>query len=263
MTLVQKEVKSVYIWIPHTEDTRKWPCADWFHVPTWSEWATVIQVWVDLWKWTWSSATDMTAYLKLPFAWNRTPSWWAVNAQWSAWYYWSCWIWNWWAGRLLYASSSTNTYADQYRTFWGSIRPFKDTPVAPDWTWTVIWAWSWGSGIYQKASLWLISLSSDWSTRYTIADKNLWATQVWSYWDTVTAAKCWNYYQWWNNYGFPWTWSITTSSTRVDTSAYWAWNYYSSSTYITYNWDWSNPANNDLWGYSTWEVVHPDTKIRP
>ena len=92
--------------------------------------------------------------------------------------------------------------------------------------------------IYHNASLWLISLSSDGSTRYTIADKNLWATTVYNYWDTLSAANCWKYYQRWNNYWFPFSWSVTTSSSQVNASSYWPWNYYNSSTFIKhYQWD--------------------------
>lgn len=106
--------------------------------------------------------------------------------------------------------------------------------------------------IYHSPSLWLISLSSDWTNWITIADKNLWATQVYNDWDTLSEANCGKYYQWWNNYWFPFTWAVTTSSTQVNASTYWPWNYYSSSTFIynSYNWDTSN--NKDIWWWETW-----------
>lgn len=47
--------------------------------------------------------------------------------------------------------------------------------------------------IYHNATLWLISLSSDGSTRYTIADKNLWATTS----DVTSTASYWDYYSRW------------------------------------------------------------------
>ena len=106
--------------------------------------------------------------------------------------------------------------------------------------------------IYHNTDLWLISLSSDGSTRYTIADKNLDATTVWNSWDALSEANCWKYYQRWNNYGFPFTWSVTTSSTQVNASVYWPWNYYSSSTFITYSWRWDTTDNWNLWGGVTW-----------
>ena len=107
--------------------------------------------------------------------------------------------------------------------------------------------------IYHSADLWLISISSDWSTRYTVADKNLWATTVYNDWDTVSEANAWKFYQRWNNYWFPRSWATTTSSTTVSTSGYWPWNYYSSSTFIlAYNWFTDNNANL-RWG-TTWTV---------
>ena len=107
--------------------------------------------------------------------------------------------------------------------------------------------------IYHNASLWLISLSSDWSTRYTIADKNLGATQVYNSWDTLSEANCGKYYQWGNNYWFPYTWSITTSSTKVNAWTYWPWNYYSSGIFILWQYrDSSQSAN--LWWWTTWTV---------
>jgi hypothetical protein len=103
--------------------------------------------------------------------------------------------------------------------------------------------------IYHNPDLWLISLSSDWNIWITIADKNLWATQVYNDGDTLSQDNCGYYYQWWNNYWFPFTWSVTTSSTQVDVSTYWPWNYYSSSTFITYNWAWDTTDN---WNLRWW-----------
>ena len=105
--------------------------------------------------------------------------------------------------------------------------------------------------IYHNATLWLISLSSNGSTWITIADKNLGATQVYNAWNTLSEANCGKYYQWWNNYGFPFTWSVTTSWTQVDARSYWPWNYYSSSTYIMYNDIYTTDVPN-LWGAVTW-----------
>lgn len=108
--------------------------------------------------------------------------------------------------------------------------------------------------IYHNSDLWLISLSSDGSNWITIADKNLWATQVYNSWDTLSEANCGKFYQRWNNYWFPYTWPTSTSTTLVNAGNYWPWNYYSSSTYIKnssspYNWDSSN--NQNLWWDTT------------
>lgn len=117
------------------------------------------------------------------------------------------------------------------------------TPLAP------IEAW-----IYHSATLWLITIADGNGNDITIADKNLWATQVYNDGDTLSEANCWKYYQRWNNYGFPRTWTVTTSSTKVDASTYWPWNYYSSSTFITTfssPYDWSSVQNDNLWWWTT------------
>ena len=119
-----------------------------------------------------------------------------------------------------------------------------------------VWAW-----IYHSPSLWLISLSSDWETRITIADKNLGATQVYNNWDTLTEANCWKYYQRWNNHWFPFTGTFFNKSMeQVDTTWYWPGNYYDSDTFIyttagSYIDDWSSTPNNNLW----WEITDTTT----
>jgi hypothetical protein len=122
------------------------------------------------------------------------------------------------------------------------------TPVKEVYVWTTkvrpkpMSAW-----IFHNATLWLISLSSDGSNWLTIADKNLWATTVYNSGDTLSEANCGKFYQWGNNYWFPFTWPTTTSSTQVNAQNYWPWNYYSSSTYIYglmgNGWDSSNNSN--------------------
>ena len=105
--------------------------------------------------------------------------------------------------------------------------------------------------IYHNSDLWLISLSSDGSNWLTIADKNLWATQVYNSGDTLSEANAGKYYQWGNNYWFPFTWSVTTSSTQVNASTYWPWNYYNSSTFITTS-PRDSSGNANLWWWTTW-----------
>lgn len=106
--------------------------------------------------------------------------------------------------------------------------------------------------IYHNATQWLISLSSDWKNWITIADKNLGATQVYNYGDTLSSANGGYVYQRWNNYWFPYTGSITTSTSIINASSYWPWNYYSSSTYRwSPNGYWDSSYNNNLWGNTT------------
>jgi len=125
-----------------------------------------------------------------------------------------------------------------------------DTKVRPSTT-PITTAW-----VYHNANLWLISISSDWSTWLTIADKNLWATTVWNSWDTLTWANCGNYFQWGNIYAFPnmGTVSFWHSSTQASVEWYWPLNYYNSSTWIDVNpWDISTSTwfNFDLYWWQT------------
>jgi len=111
-----------------------------------------------------------------------------------------------------------------------------------------------GPWIYWSASLWLISLSSDGSTWYTIADKNIGATTVWHEGDVVNANNTGYFFQWGNNYGFPHSWATTTSSTPVLIYGKSWRNPYSSSTFITTTGNTWIDAQigqgtvNDLWG---------------
>jgi hypothetical protein len=112
------------------------------------------------------------------------------------------------------------------------------------------------AGIYWSRTDWLISVVGS-NDIITIADKNLWATQVYNSWDTFSESNCGKYYQWGNNYGFPFSWSITTSSTQVNAQNYWPWNYYSSSNFITVtsDWKWDSSWNQNLWGDTTNTLV--------
>ena len=109
--------------------------------------------------------------------------------------------------------------------------------------------------IYHNPSEWLLSISSDGTNWITIADKNLWATQVWNSWDTLSEVNCGKYYQWGNNYWFAWKGSVTSSTTRVNASTYWPWNYYNWSTFIKWRnapYDRSSVRNNNLRWWETW-----------
>lgn len=107
--------------------------------------------------------------------------------------------------------------------------------------------------IYHNPVEGLISFSTNWIDWYTIADKNLWATNIYHYWDTESVTNWWYLYQWWNNYWFAPAGSITTSSTQVNASSYGPWNYYSGSSFIKTSdltW-WSSVANANLWWDTT------------
>lgn len=240
-----------------TESDMRWPCPSGFHVPLQTEWQSVVNIWTALGGWS-SDWTNFWKNLKLPFAGNRGHSDATITNVGSYWRYWTAtYISTTNARDLDFSATSISYNGSDYRTYGCAIRWFKNTPVTPTETWTMLYwtsiaAW-W---IFWDSTDWLISLSSDWSIWITIADKNLWATAVWNYWDTLTDANCGNIFQWGNNYWFAHSWSVTSSTTRVDASTYWPWNYYSSSTYIKYSWDWSNPSNNNLrWWVSQWTTT--------
>lgn len=233
---------NVYIWQPSF--ATKWPCDTWFHVPTEWEMSSLISIV------SWNS-TDYANYLHMPLAWNRNDTWTSYN-QWIRMLYWTCTPSGTDEAKLLYFYTSASL-SNARRVQGCSIRPFKDIPVTPDSTWTKLKDLWWNSWIYYKSSLWLISLSSDWTNWITISDKNLWATSVYYNANTLSESNCWKYYQWWNNYGFAWTWSVTTSNTKVNTTGYWPWNYYSGSTFILSSsspYDWSSTQNDNLWWWT-------------
>lgn len=106
------------------------------------------------------------------------------------------------------------------------------------------------NGIYWSQSLWLISILYNWTT-VTFADKNIWATTVWNDWDNTTSSNCWKFFQWGNNYGFPYDESFNTTTDEVDVSSYSWSNPYSWNTFV-YNHLWRMlNSNYDLWWDST------------
>jgi len=249
----------IEIWTYDDYSAMRWPAPSGFHVPLYTEWQAIYNIWTALWGWS-ADWSNFWIALKLPFAGYR--SWYAsVNGQGANGHYWS-------SSRdsannayeIIFSSTNINPKNSSSLTRAHSVRCFKNSPTVPtsSWTklyWTSIESW-W---IFWSSSDWLISLSSDWQTWITIQDKNLWATTVWNNWDTVSETNCGWYFQWGNNYMFPFTWSITTSSTQVDASNYWPWNYYNSNTYISKNPRDSSENVNLRW-WVTW-VVQLDNAI--
>jgi len=235
----------------------QWPCPDGFHVPLKSEWEwlNTIMSWLWFTNWEWFKSN-----LHMPYWWWRNQDNSNTENQWTNWYYLCSNRYDDGTYRIynnnFHINSSTASLSGNYISFWQSIRPFYNVFVTPTSSWTVI-QWTLGSAwIFWNQTDWLISITSNWTTWYTIQDKNLWATTVYNSWDTLSEANCWYYYQWWNNYWFAWTWSVTTSSTQVDASTYWPWNYYSSSTFYVgsaYYPCWDRSFNWNLrWWISQW-----------
>jgi len=239
----------------------QWPCPDGFHVPLQSEIKSLINAGISLGAWVSDNWNWVRVYLKMPYAWCRKRQDSNITDRWNIWYY---------ATSSANISDSNTSYSyvilsgqndsvPLYRSLGIAIRPFKNIPVVPDNSWTKLKAWTWSAGIYWNSSLWLISISSDGINWITISDKNLWATTVYNNWDTLSEANCGKYYQRWNNYWFPFTWSVTLSSSQVNAGSYWPWNYYNSSTFIVRASDtapkaWDSSWNNNLRWWVDWNV---------
>lgn len=239
-------------------NARKWPCPEWFHVPTVSEWKWVKTIMDSLSLTTWDS---WRINLHIPFTGNfNTEEESRLDKDISATLWMSTPSSNGWAKTLDMRSSTVYSLDDnpRPRDFWMPIRWFKDLFVTPTSSWTVIQWTLWSAWIFWNQSEWLISITN-WTTGYTIMDKNLWATIVYNNWDTLTQDNMGNFYQWWNNYWFPSVWSFSkTSYTQVDASWYWpstANGYYENDTFIIVVWDWSSVSNDDLWWDTTWTIT--------
>ena len=248
-----------YWWInqiipPNTQ----WPCANGYHIPSREENVSIVNAMTTLWIDT-SNGAGMKTYLKIPYAWLRNAWTSATVQQGTSWRYWSCLRLNANTASILAIGSNVNNPQSNANTSYGfSIRPFKDEAVIPTSSWTTLFDWSLiatGAWIFHNTTDWIISISADWVSRITIADKNLWATVVYNDGDTLSESNCGKYYQHWNNYWFDWTWTVTTSSTKVDTTWYWPWNRYSDSTFIAVNGDWSSVYNSNLWWWDP--IIYP------
>ena len=243
---------------PSVESDMKWPAPAGFHVPTVSEWNAAANVWYVLHGWNTDGRGLAPAY-KLPRTGVRSSSDAKLYYKWYNGYYWTSTRADADSVYIFKIDNNNSYYINQtsQSANWHSIRCFKNIPVVPDSSWTTIYDWSsvatW-AWVFHNTNKWLISMSKDWTTWITIADKNLWATKVYNNWDVVNSANCWYYYQWWNNYSFPWADTseseITTSDVQVDATNYWPGNYYKSSTFIISNtspYEWDTSDNYNLW----------------
>ena len=237
--------------------SRQWPCEEWFHVPSAADW-----------QWVWNIMNAMNPllvanwgprknYLHMPYAWGR--DWNSLYGQGSTGAYWSS------SKGTEYTSFScmllmSNNYFylndEDERSWWHSIRAFKNEYVAPDNTWTVVFGTLWNSWIFWNQTEWLITITNG-TTGYTMMDKNIGATVVYNDGDTLSEANCGKYFQRWNNYWFPRTWNVTTSNTAVNTVWYGPSNPYSDDTFIVSHEDWSANDNWDLW----WDITNSTTII--
>lgn len=231
----------------------RWPCSPWFHIPLLSEWQWVKTI-MD-WLGITASWNVWKAKLHLPLAWYRNSYTSNTWGQWDSAYYWTCTNYSGSAARIYQLSMDTSTVNPNnynYNEIWGNIRWFKDLFIVPTPIWTVIHWTLWGAWIFWNQTDWIISITSNWLTWYTISDKNVWATTVYNDWDTLAEDNCGKYFQWWNNYWFPFTGSVTTSNDRIDASSYWPTNPYSCNIFRIWASYWMDPVNNDIRWWVTW-----------
>lgn len=209
--------------------SRRWPCENWFHIPLASDWSDVVNIISAL------NVGNPRTVLLIP---DSDPRVWCSNCTPAS--LWVC------AYFYNYGNSISTQNQSTKNTFW--IRPFKDESVAPNssrtvlFDWSSVAAWAW---IFHNNTDWLISLSSDWINWVTIADKNLWATQVYNSWDTSSEVNCGKKFQWWNCYWFPYDLNSQTTSTIIDVSGYWPRCY--SDVFIIWNKMWSTNLQYTLW----------------
>lgn len=198
----------------------------------------------------WLSLTTGNAYtqkLHMPFAGYRKASDASIDNQGTYGFYWSSSPFDYPARASLLLLRSSNVVADGQndRCHGGTVRLFLDEYLEPDNTRTVE-AWTiWSAWIFHNATLGVISVTNGSDKNITMKDKNVWATTVYNSWDTRDESNCGKYFQRWNYYWFPFTWTVTTSTTKVNTTGYGWNNPYSSSTFITWA-DRSNPSNDNL-----------------
>ena len=258
--------EGISIWTVQDYSAMRWPSPEGFHIPTNTEWQAIYDAGVSLWIFDSTDGTKISTYLKMPMAGYRRYNNLAFSQRGSYGEYWAS-VYNNTntAYNFLIGSSIISPQGTANRSYGTSIRCLKDSSAVPTNSWTVLYQWTWSAWVFYNPTDWLISISSDWTTWYTLMDKNLWATTVYNYWDTMTEDNCWKVYQWGNNYAFSWDASydvsqITQSSTQVDVTGYWPWNYYSSSTWITTN-PRQSAANdwNNLWWWVTWVTTQDNT----
>jgi len=100
---------------------------------------------------------------------------------------------------------------------------------------------------WNEFEMWTITYTDTWWNSITILDRNLWATESWTW-----ANSYWYHFQWWNNYGFVNNITPKTSYTKVNTSNYSWTNPYISDVFITASAGWETNTTSSLWWWN-WE----------
>lgn len=146
------------------------------------------------WGWEWGRGTCQLLWC------DATYYWWWGGGSWSC----SCKWWDWyqWVAIIRYPAKCQYKlkWWCEYVCNWYYIHCFTS-----DWFLINKRQMDQVPWIYHNAWLWLISMSWDWNTWITIADKNLWATEYWTEWQTEVAGcnYMWCFY-------CKWDWTLDT-----------------------------------------------------
>lgn len=261
------KIKNVFVYkpeqLPDDYSAMRGPCPEGFHVPSRTEIDNLRWMMVQLGLGTiaayWSKLfIPPCSHMSITY--QGTNNWISHSTGWIS--LWTCNASGERAENLF--CYSTDTWPNMIRiqkVVASHIRPFKDGYVQPTASWTVMEGTLWSAWVFWNQTDWIISITTDWTTGCTIADKHLWATTVYSSWATLSGANCWKLFQWGNNYWFSYDHNnVVDSTTQVNVDNYWPWNYYSSSTFTApiYWWnrfyDWALNANDNLRWWVTWVI---------
>lgn len=123
-----------------TDVARKWPCENWFHVPSLDD-AEELR-WIVSFNWLPISYADIHKYLKMPYCWFLWSDNWNYynNGNYDS--FWMCQQYSSTYWKFFTISDNnwmTNTW-NQNKTYAYSIRPFFNTPIQPDSSRTVLYS---------------------------------------------------------------------------------------------------------------------------
>ena len=127
----------------NTTDTliaRRWPCAEWYHIPSQTEANALLTMWINIWAWTSWAWTGVKNNLLIPY--SNMISWdGVIYSQWTSVGIWTS---TWSSGSATNALAwilrdSLNIVSAQPSATWKPIRPFKNEWVQPDYSWTVLY----------------------------------------------------------------------------------------------------------------------------
>ena len=225
----------------HIHKDTQWPCPNGWHIGTQTEWEALETALETLWVW---NRTNFMNYLKVPSAYYLGRS----NGSKDTRY---------WPVRFWTSTMTSNTVAycmyvneknalavatDKPGNAF-SIRPFLDYTINPTPNSEIIIGSLANWWILWDSVNWMLFISADWTNWITIADKNLWATNVWD---------DWLYYQFWNNRWFTVSPSDYYTSKISNTQWYWPGNYYDDKFVRVSSWNgWFTDTNNNLWWWVT------------